>query len=107
MSRLKSLLNPGNSVAGPTPSAGRGLYRRRLLADRTGTRKGRLRLLGLLLLFDALLVAAVFLSFQSAELVQNVIELEQTREVVATVVIETIITHTTVITQIVPYGSIQ
>ena len=80
---------------------------RELLASLTRTRRGRLRLLGLLLLFDFLLVAAVFLSFQSAELVEEVITLEQTREVYATVVIETIVTNTTVITQVVPYGSIQ
>jgi hypothetical protein len=77
------------------------------VADQVRARKSKFRLLGLLVLFDALLIAAVFLSFQSAELVEQVIELEQTREVYATVVIEQIITYTTVITQVVPYGSIQ
>jgi hypothetical protein len=77
------------------------------LSDQAGSQKSKLRLLGLLILFDALLVVAVFLSFQSAELVEQVIELEQTREVYTTVVIEKIITHTTVITQVVPYGSVQ
>ena len=77
------------------------------LQSQTRARKSRLRLLGLLFLFDALLIVAVVLSFQSAELVEEVIELEQTRQVYATVVIEKIITTTTVITKVVPYGSIQ
>jgi hypothetical protein len=93
------------------PSVSRDLIRRFLsaatLAKQARVHKSKFRLLGLLVLFDALLIAAVFLSFQSAELVEEVIELEQTREVYSTVVLETIITYTTVITKVVPYGSIQ
>lgn len=92
-------------------SAGRDLIKSllsgELLANQARAHKSKLRLLGLLILFDTLLIAAVFLSFQSAELVEQVIELEQTREVYATVVIQKIITYTTVITQVVPYGSVQ
>ena len=77
------------------------------LAGQTRAYKSKLRLLGLLFLFDTLLIVAVFLSFQSAELVEEVIELERTRQVYSTVVIEKIITYTTVITKVVPYGSIQ
>ena len=67
--------------------------------------KSKLRLLGMLLLFDALLIAAVLLSFQEAELVEEVITLQETREVYATKIIEQVITETIFITQVVPYGS--
>jgi hypothetical protein len=92
-------------------SVGRDLLKsflsRERLASQTRARSGRLRLLGLLVLFDILLIAAVVLSFQRAELVEEVIELEQTREVYATVIIEQVITNTTVITQVIPYGSVE
>ncbi len=66
----------------------------------------RLRLLLLLLLFDMLLIAAVLLSFQEAELIDQVIQYEQTREIYATRIIEQVYTETTIITQIIPYGSL-
>jgi hypothetical protein len=83
------------------------LLDRERLARQTRARQTKLRLLGLLFLFDALLIAAVLLSFQETELAEEVIRLEQTREVFSTVIIQEIITHTTVITEIVPYGSVQ
>ena len=65
----------------------------------------KLRLVALLILFDALLVAAVLLSFQRTELVEEEVTLLQTREVYDVSVLEQVITHTTVITEIIPYGS--
>ena len=69
-------------------------------------RRGRKRLLALLFLFDALLIVATLLSFQSTELIEEEQMLEETREVYEIVYREQVITLTTVITKIVPYGSI-
>ncbi|HUT21555.1 MAG TPA: hypothetical protein VM366_20575 [Anaerolineae bacterium] len=69
-------------------------------------RRGRKRLLALLFLFDALLIVATLLSFQNAELVEEEQMLEETRDVYETVYREQVITVTTVITEVVPYGSI-
>jgi hypothetical protein len=63
------------------------------------------RLLGLLILFDLLLIAAMLLSFQETELIQEETTLRQTREVFDVQVRQQVITHTTLVTQIVPYGS--
>ncbi len=93
---------------GQTPKRGfwdRVRWVRKETERQSGVRKSKLRLLGLLFLFDALLISAVLLSFQEADLVEQVITLEKTREVYATVIIEQIITDTIVITQVVPYGS--
>lgn len=68
-------------------------------------RRGRKRLLALLFLFDALLIVATLLSFQNAELVEEEQMLEETRDVYETVYREQVITVTTVITEVVPYGS--
>lgn len=70
-------------------------------------RQGRARLLGLLLLFDALLIIALMLSYQETELVERVIELEKTRQVYETVIVQQTITQTQVITEVVPYGSVE
>jgi hypothetical protein len=67
-------------------------------------RWGRVRLLGLFFLFDVLLVVAVLLSFQGAELIQEEVTLKQTREVYDIQVREQVITHTIVVTQVMPYG---
>jgi len=67
-------------------------------------RWGKLRLLGLFFLFDALLLVAVLLSFQGTELVQEEVTLIQTREVIETHVRELVITDTIVITQVMPNG---
>ena len=67
-------------------------------------RWGKLRLLGLFFLFDALLIVAVLLSFQGTELVQEEVTLIQTREVFETRIRELVITDTTVITQVMPNG---
>ena len=74
--------------------------------EREAIRRSRTRLIALLFLFDALLIVATMLSFQEAELieeeqilreVQETIEIQYTREVV---------TLTTTITEIIPYGSV-
>jgi hypothetical protein len=62
------------------------------------------RLLGLFFLFDALLVVAVLLSFQGTELVQEEVTLIQTREVFEVQIREQVITDTTIITRVMPYG---
>lgn len=73
--------------------------------EREPTREARRRLLFLLVLFDMLLIAAVLLSFQGAELIEEEVELEETREVNEIVIRSEIMTHTTFITRIIPYGS--
>jgi hypothetical protein len=70
-------------------------------------RWGRVRLLGLFFLFDVLLIVAVLLSFQGAELIQEEVTLKQTREVYDIQVHEQVITHTSVVTQIMPYGWVE
>jgi hypothetical protein len=77
------------------------------LEDKKPTRGNRLRLLGLFLLFDALLLVAVLLSFQTTELVAEQVTLTQTREVYDIQIAEQVITYTTVITQIMPYGWVE
>ena len=74
------------------------------LEERQNARGSRLRLIGLFVLFDALLIVAVLLSFQTTELVHEEVTLEQTREVYDIQITEQVITHTNVITQIMPYG---
>jgi len=69
------------------------------------TQRGRLRLLALFVLFDVLLVVAVVLSFQATELIEEETTLQQTREVYDVEIRQQIITDTTVITQVIPYGS--
>ena len=63
-------------------------------------------MLGLLFLFDVLLIAAVILSFQETELVEEEVTLRQTRQVYDVQIHELVVTDTVIITQIVPYGSI-
>ena len=74
------------------------------LEERQNARGSKLRLIGLFVLFDALLIVAVLLSFQTTELVHQEVTLEQTREVYDIQITEQVITHTIVITQIMPYG---
>jgi hypothetical protein len=69
-----------------------------------GARWGKLRLLGLFFLFDALLIVAVLLSFQGTELVQEEVTLIQTREVFEIQIREYVITDTTLITRVMPHG---
>jgi hypothetical protein len=69
-------------------------------------RQGRKRLLAMLFLFDALLIAATLLSFQSAELVEQEQTIQETRAVYEVLYHEQVVNVTTVITQVVPYGSI-
>ena len=73
---------------------------------RNTMRRGRKRLLALLFLFDALLIVATLLSFQNAELIEEEQMLEETRDVYEVVYREQVVTVTTVITEVVPYGSI-
>lgn len=68
-------------------------------------RQGRWRLLVLLLLFDVLLVATVLLSFQGNELIEEEVTLLQTRQVYDVEIRQQVVTRTTVITRIIPYGS--
>jgi hypothetical protein len=67
--------------------------------------RGRLRLLALFTLFDLLLIVAVVLSFQATELIEEETTLQQTREVYEVEIRQQIMTDTTVITQVIPYGS--
>jgi hypothetical protein len=84
------------------------LYRRRdplgKMPESKSARWGKLRLLGLFFLFDALLIIAVLLSFQGTELIQEEVTRIQTREVFETRIHELVITDTTVITQVMPNG---
>jgi hypothetical protein len=73
--------------------------------EREAAHRSKWRLLGLLVLFDVLLIVAVLLSFQSTELVEEEVILRQTREVYDVQIREQVVTHTTVITQVIPYGS--
>lgn len=68
-------------------------------------RRSRWRLLGLFFLFDVLLIASLVLSFQGTEFREEEVTLRRTREVYDVQIREQVITHTTVITQTVPYGS--
>ena len=70
-------------------------------------RRSRWRSLGLLILFDVLLVVMVVLSFQSTELVEEEVELRQTREVYEVQVHQQVITQTVIITEVIPHGSVQ
>ena len=70
-----------------------------------GGDRSKWRLLGLLILFDLLLISAMLLSFQETELIQEETTLRQTREVFDVQIRQQVITHTTLVTQIVPYGS--
>lgn len=74
------------------------------LPESPNTRWSRIRLLGLFFLFDALLIVAVLLSFQGTELIQEEVTLIQTREVVEIQIREQVITDTTTITRVMPYG---
>lgn len=67
--------------------------------------RSKWRLLGLLVLFDLLLIAAVLLSFQETELIREETTLRQTREVFDVQIREQVVTHTTFVTEIIPYGS--
>jgi len=69
--------------------------------------RSRWRSLGLLILFDVLLVVMVILSFQRTELVQEEVELRQTREVYDIQVHQQVVTQTVIITEVVPHGSVQ
>ena len=77
------------------------------IGENGNARQNRFRLVGLLLLFDALLIAAVVLSFQTSELVEEEVTLRQTREVYDVEIRELVITSTQIITEIVPYGSVE
>jgi hypothetical protein len=59
----------------------------------------------LLLLFDVLLVATVLLSFQGNELIEKEVTLLQTRQVYDVEIRQQVVTRTTVVTQIIPFGS--
>ena len=68
------------------------------------SRWSKLRLLGLFFLFDALLIVAILLSFQGTELIQEEVTLIQTREIFEIQIREQVITDTTIITRVMPYG---
>jgi hypothetical protein len=74
------------------------------IQDSQNGRWGKLRLLGLFFLFDALLIVAVLLSFQGSELVEEEVILIQTRKVIETQIREYVITDTTIVTRVMPYG---
>jgi hypothetical protein len=70
------------------------------------TDHGRRRLIALLVLFDALLIAAVLLSFQAADLVEEERTLLETRTFYEIIYRDQLVTQTEVITRILPYGSV-
>lgn len=76
-----------------------------IAADRETRRRGRRRLIGLLFLFDLLLIAAVLLSFRGTELVETERLLLQTKEVVDVLYRQETVTSTVVITRVIPYGA--
>lgn len=77
-----------------------------IATEKEAVRQSRKRLVALLFLFDALLITATLLSFQEAELIEREFILQETREVVEVIYQEQVITQTTVITEIIPYGSV-
>jgi hypothetical protein len=74
------------------------------IGEKGNAHRNKFRLIGLLILFDALLIATVVLSFQTSELVEEETTLRQTREVYDVEIREQVITSTQIITEIVPYG---
>jgi hypothetical protein len=76
-----------------------------IASDKVTVRQGRRRLIALLFLFDAVLIVAVLLSFQGTELVEEERVLLETQQVYVTRYPGGIVTNTTVITKIIPYGS--
>jgi uncharacterized membrane protein YidH (DUF202 family) len=92
LKRLLSRLTPSGTVA---PSA-----------DRQAINQSRKRLIALLILFDAVLIAATLLSFQQAELIEEEVTLLQTKEVTDILNQDQVFTTTTAITEIIPYGSV-
>ena len=68
--------------------------------------RGRRRLIALMCLFDALLIAAVLLSFQSTDLVEEERMLVETRTVYEVLYRDQTITETQIITHLLPYGSV-
>lgn len=74
-------------------------------ADRTPERARR-RLIALLCLFDALLIAAVLLSFQTTDLIEEERTLLETRTSYEILYRDQVITQTEVITHLLPHGSV-
>ena len=72
----------------------------------TPRNRARRRLIALLCLFDALLIAAVLLSFQATDLVEEERILLETRTVYEILYLDQTVTHTEIITQLLPYGSV-
>ncbi|MCD6554740.1 MAG: hypothetical protein DRI52_01445 [Chloroflexi bacterium] len=66
---------------------------------------GRMRFVVLILVFNVLLISTLLLSLQQGELKREVITLQATRMVYEELIRTETITHTQVITRIIPYGS--
>ena len=66
---------------------------------------GRMRFVVLILVFNVLLISTLLLSLQQGELKREVITLQATRTVYEELIRTETITHTQVITRIIPYGS--
>ena len=66
---------------------------------------GRMRFVILILVFNVLLISTLLLALQQGELVREVITLQATRMVYEEQIRTEIITHTQIITRIIPYGS--
>jgi hypothetical protein len=75
-------------------------------AESAPANRARRRLIALLCLFDALLIAAVLVSFQATDLVEEERTLVETRTVYEILYQDMTITRTEVITQLLPYGSV-
>jgi len=66
---------------------------------------GQLRFIALILVFNVLLITTLLLALRQGELKREVITLQTTRIVYEELIRTETITHTQVITRIIPYGS--
>ncbi len=74
--------------------------------ERDAIRQSRKRLIALLFLFDSLLIVATLLSFQEAELIEEEQILREVKETIEIQYTREVLTYTTTITEIIPYGSV-
>ena len=96
----------GRSWRDHLPALGRAQRAEPPAGERAPANRGRGRLIALLCLFDALLIAAVLLSFQSADLVEEERVLVETRTEYELLYLDWTVTQTETITQLLPYGSV-
>jgi len=75
-------------------------------SERDAIRQSRKRLIALLFLFDSLLIVATLLSFQEAELIEEEQILHEVKATIEVQYTREVLTYTTTITEIIPYGSV-